>query len=221
MIDPNRWSVLIPAAGKGLRLGRGPKALLTLGGVTMLERVVEAARTVTGDIIVGVPASAVSALAHRYRDVTFVAGGPSRQETIAALLERAGRQWVMVHDIARPLCPPELMHAVAAAAEETGAAAAFGPVDVPVATVEDRVVKAHIPARDARLCQSPLAFRADILREAYRRAAEARLTLPSTLELALAAGIAVSVVESDRRNIKITTELDLIFARAILASDDD
>ena len=30
-------SVLIPAAGNGLRLGRGPKAFLQVGGRTLLE----------------------------------------------------------------------------------------------------------------------------------------------------------------------------------------
>lgn len=204
-----------------MRLGLGQKAWIELDGVTMLARVVEAARSVSGDIIVGVPASAVAAAVRRHPDVTVVPGGNSRQETIGALLEHARREWVMVHDAARPLCTPTLMNAVADAAADTGAAAAFGPVDVPVAVVEDGEIKAHIRASDARLCQSPLAFRSDILREAYRQAAEGKLDMPSTVELVLACGFKVRVVEGDRRNIKITTELDLILGRAILAEDGD
>lgn len=221
MADRDRWSFLIPAAGEGTRLGRGPKALLDLNGAIMLDRVVEAARGVSGDIVVGVPASEVAAIARRYPDATVMAGGKTRQETVAGLLRRARRDWVIVHDAARPLCTPALIHAVADAAAATGAAAALGPVDVPVAVVEDGLIMAHIRARDARLCQSPLAFRADVLREAYRQVAETGLEAPSTLELVLAAGFVVRAVEGERRNIKITTELDLLLARAILAADRD
>ncbi len=222
MTDPTRWSFLIPAAGEGRRLGRGPKALLYLDGATLLDRVIEVAREVSDDIVVGVPAAEVAAIARRYPEATVVAGGASRQATIEKLLRRAGRDWVVVHDAARPLCTVALIRAVAdAALGGSGAAAAVDPIDVPVVLVEDGSIKSHIPARRAWTCQSPLAFRAELLRDAYAHAAGAGSEYASTLELVLAAGFGVSAAEGERRNIKITTDADLAVARAILAAGRD
>jgi 2-C-methyl-D-erythritol 4-phosphate cytidylyltransferase len=221
MPERRKWSFLIPAAGDGIRLGLGPKAFLEIAGKTMLARVMANAAAISGDVVVGVPAGDAEAVAAAYPDAAIVAGGGTRQETIEKLLERARHTWVMIHDVARPLCSPALIEAVAEKSIETGAAAAFCPVDVPVAIVEGGRIKAHYGAREARLFQSPLAFRADLLRQAYRDAHAAGRLAQSTVELVVASGYDVRVVEGERTNIKITTDLDLALAQVIAARADD
>jgi 2-C-methyl-D-erythritol 4-phosphate cytidylyltransferase len=141
--------------------------------------------------------------------------GATRQDSIRNLLDRARCEWLMVHDVAWPFCSPALMVALAAAASGTGAASAFGPLDVPVAIIEDGLVAGHLGSRRAGLFQSPLAFRRGILARSYARAAASNRQAQSTLELVIDAGYKVRAVPGERTNIKITTADDMALAELL------
>ncbi|OEV04980.1 2-C-methyl-D-erythritol 4-phosphate cytidylyltransferase [Streptomyces oceani] len=129
--DPHRTAVVIPAAGRGVRLGPGtPKALRTLSGTPILVHAVRAmarARTVSLVVVVAPPDGVVDVhtlldehlLAQTLEgvDLLVVPGGANRQESVrrglAALPEDV--RSVLVHDAARPLVPVDLVDAVAAA----------------------------------------------------------------------------------------------------------
>jgi molybdenum cofactor cytidylyltransferase len=66
MTSPRTFA-LIPAAGKGQRMGR-PKLLLPLGGRTIVERVVDAFRTAAIDTVLVVVGPAMEELAARAED---------------------------------------------------------------------------------------------------------------------------------------------------------
>src|SRR4051812_11550954 len=116
-------AVLVPAAGAGLRLGRGgPKAPRLLAGEPLLVhaiRRVAAAASVRLIVVAAPPADvdAVRDLLAPIAEVTVVAGGAQRQDSVAAALARVPEQVgiVLVHDAARALTPPELIESVAAA----------------------------------------------------------------------------------------------------------
>lgn len=132
---------VLTAAGSGNRLGcEGPKALVELAGRTLLERAAE------GLADAGVAALVVTAPEHNLEDfrrvlpghvptaphvpVVLVAGGASRQASVAAGLEAlpeaaalAGVDLgedtpVLVHDAARCLTPPEVVARVVTAIEQ-------------------------------------------------------------------------------------------------------
>src|SRR5690606_2619235 len=72
------------------------------------------------------------------KPVRVVAGGATRQESVARGLAALdpGDAWVVVHDGARPLVTPDLIERVLAAARETGAATAGLPVTDTVKRVD-------------------------------------------------------------------------------------
>ncbi|MBO4794249.1 MAG: 2-C-methyl-D-erythritol 4-phosphate cytidylyltransferase, partial [Deltaproteobacteria bacterium] len=75
------------------------------------------------------------------------------------------------------------------------------------------------PARE-RLwrAQTPQAFRASVLRDAYERAARTAVQATDDASLVELSGHEVHMVRGSYRNIKITTPEDLIVARALLGA---
>ena len=124
--QPPVTAAIVPAAGRGERLGPGtPKALRLLGGAPLLVHAVRSlARARLVDlVVVAAPPDQVDQVRalladhHTGAALAVVAGGPTRQESVRRAL--AGLpdsvQSVLVHDAARPLVPVELVDAVAAA----------------------------------------------------------------------------------------------------------
>ncbi|MEU1023001.1 2-C-methyl-D-erythritol 4-phosphate cytidylyltransferase, partial [Streptomyces sp. NPDC005904] len=127
MSSESRTAVVIPAAGRGVRLGPGaPKALRALNGTPMLihaVRAMAASRAVSLVVVVAPPDGAAEvktllddhALPER-TDFLVVPGGESRQESVRAGLDALppGVDIVLVHDAARPLVPVETVDGVIA-----------------------------------------------------------------------------------------------------------
>lgn len=213
---------LVPAAGLGVRLGRGtPKALRELAGEPLLVHAVRGLRAApsVGPIVVAAPAAeldAVRALLAAY-DVQVLAGGASRQDSVRRALQAldAAVELVLVHDAARCLTPPWLVEDVVTCLR--GGAAAVVPV-LPVAdTVKsvdgDRVV-ATLERSALRAVQTPQGFRREVLERAHATG------LPSATDdagLVEALGIAVATVPGHEEAFKVTRPIDLLLAEAVLA----
>jgi 2-C-methyl-D-erythritol 4-phosphate cytidylyltransferase len=124
---------------------------------------------------------------------------------------------VIVHDAARPLASAELIDRVLA-----GLADADGAIPgVPLADTVKRVAAGRVEQtldRSALVAvQTPQAFRAPALRDAYATAQNlgAATDCASLLEQA---GMGVAVVDGDPANVKVTTAADLERAEAGFAS---
>jgi 2-C-methyl-D-erythritol 4-phosphate cytidylyltransferase len=109
-------AAVIPAAGRGVRLGPGaPKALRTLGGTPMLVhavRAMAASRAVSLVVVVAPPddTAEVKSLLDAHAlpertDVLVVPGGETRQESVKLGLDALppGHEIVLVHDASNPL----------------------------------------------------------------------------------------------------------------------
>ena len=108
---------IVLAAGRGERLGLGPKAWLTLGGRTLLERAVATMRLVADRVTVGVAVGDVErARAVCGADAVVVAGGATHRETMVAAFRAGSAPWVLVHDVAHPFLTPDLARGVIDAA---------------------------------------------------------------------------------------------------------
>src|SRR5690349_16921115 len=110
-----RVTAIIAAGGAGRRLGAAiPKQLLEVAGQSMLRRSVHAFDThpEVHEIIVALPAELVDEAATRVGEttgaITFVAGGGTRQESVARAFDRVSdtTDVVLVHDAARPFVTP-------------------------------------------------------------------------------------------------------------------
>lgn len=209
-------SVLIAAAGDGTRLGLGPKALLSLGGETLLERVLRTARAISTDIIVAAPPDAMDACRTvAGDDVAIVRGGAHRCASFSLALAKSRGAFVVLLDVSRPFVSVALARAVLAAARNGGAAGAFVRADVPAALVdaEGRVNEA-LPSGNLRHPQMPQAFARDVIERLF---AKPLIDPPQTVwQLALRHGVTLSVVDGEPQNIKITHPFDWAIAQRVI-----
>lgn len=223
-----RTAAVVPAAGRGERLGPGaPKALRQIGGVPILVHAVRAlARGRSVDVVVvAAPPEEVAAVDALLADhdipaeVSVVAGGTTRQESvrIAVASLPAEVDVVLVHDAARPLVPVELVDAVAAAVR-AGAAAVIPvlPVADTVKEVEEDAVVRTLDRSRLRAVQTPQGFSRPVLEEAHRVAGNGDATDDAGLVEAL--GLTVQTVPGNPEAFKVTRPIDLILAEALLAS---
>ncbi len=222
---------LVPAAGRGVRLGsEEPKAFVPIAGVPMLRRAVEglvASGSVDGVVVI-VPAGyaeraramlAGTDAASLHLGVRVAVGGAERSDSVrAGLAEARGAEFVLVHDAARALTPPE------AVARVVGALRAGAQAVIPGVPVTD-TVKSVTGARGGvavtgtpdrsglRAVQTPQGFRADILRRAH----DGRGDATDDAGLVEQLGVTVSVVPGADTAFKITGPLDLMLAEALVA----
>ncbi|NGO71595.1 2-C-methyl-D-erythritol 4-phosphate cytidylyltransferase [Streptomyces boncukensis] len=233
-----RTAVVIPAAGRGVRLGPGaPKALRELSGTPMLVHAVRAthrARAVSLVVVVGPPDGTAEVRnlldEHGLQDVEVVPGGETRQDSVRLGLAAlpAGISTVLVHDAARPLVPADTVDAVAAAVRE-GA-----PAVVPALPVTDTVKEVEPRAPDApaqtpepvtgtpdrsrlRAVQTPQGFARDVLAEAHARVAREGEGATDDAGMCERIGVEVVVVPGHEEAFKVTRPLDLVLAEAVLA----
>jgi 2-C-methyl-D-erythritol 4-phosphate cytidylyltransferase len=215
---------LIVAAGRGERLGsERPKALVTLGGRTMLEWSVEALRSVPGveRIVVALPPDALS---EAPEGTVAVAGGAVRSASVREALRACpDGDPVVVHDAARPLAPARLFERALAQLARSGADAvvAAAPVSDTIKEVDAsdrRTVTRTLDRARLWAVQTPQVFRRDALERALAGASDSMLAAATDdAWLVEQSGGVVEVVESSPANLKITTPTDLTLAELLLA----
>lgn len=223
-----RTAAIVPAAGRGERLGPGtPKALRLLGGSPILAHAVRALATARAVDLVAVAAPVENVDEVRglldgvvgEADLVVVAGGDTRQDSVARALLALPEDVdvVLVHDAARPLVPAEVVDRVVAAVR-AGAPAVI-PVLPLVDTVKrvdpaDRVVET--PDRSLlRAVQTPQGFRRTLLQAAHAAADLDDAT--DDAGLVERSGVEVMCVPGHEEAFKITRPLDLLLAEAVLA----
>jgi 2-C-methyl-D-erythritol 4-phosphate cytidylyltransferase len=221
---------LIVAAGRGERLGADrPKAMVEVGGRRLLSWSLDALHAVPGieRIIVALPPEDESGrhdwslAAPSPPQVTAVAGGASRSESVRLALAAAGAgDPVLVHDAARPLVTSELAAAVIAALERDASADA-AIAAVPVTDTVKRVdggggVRETLDRGELWAVQTPQVFRRDALERALAVDPEVLATATDDASLIERAGGRVIVVPASAENLKVTSPLDLEIASILL-----
>ena len=220
-----RYAIIV-AGGKGLRMGGElPKQFIPIEGRPVLMRTLDAFHACDASIqlILVLPhdhqaywhelcAQYQFVVPHRIAD-----GGATRFHSVQSGLSLvdASEALVAVHDGVRPFVSPEVIRRCYAEAEAHGAVVPVIPV---VETVRQLVGEgSKTVARDAyRLVQTPQTFRATLLRRAYEQPYCDAFTDDASVVEAL--GSAVSLVDGNRENIKLTTPFDLIVAKALVDS---
>lgn len=225
-----RAAALVPAAGRGERLGPGaPKALRTLAGLPMYVHAVRALAE-SRDIDVVVVAAPEDGVEHVRAElaeqpfateVLVVSGGDTRQESVARALIAlpSDIDVVLVHDAARPLAPVELVDAVVAQVRSGSLAVVpgLGVADT-IKTVNEDAEVTDTPDRSTlRAIQTPQGFSRTVLQRAH---ANVDLDDPPATDdagLVEATGVVVTVIPGHEEAFKITRPLDLVLAEAVLA----
>jgi 2-C-methyl-D-erythritol 4-phosphate cytidylyltransferase len=226
-----RTAAIVPAAGRGERLGPGePKALRELAGQPLLVHAVRAlaeARSVAV-IVVAAPPEEESRVSRLLLPVVgdtelhVVEGGQTRQQSVSLALRALPDDVdvVLVHDAARPLVPDQVIDAVANAVR-TGADAVVPAI--PVADTIKQVdtagrVEATIDRSALRAAQTPQGFARIVLEAAHRDAAEQGLEDASDdAGLVEHFGRPVMAIPGSEDGFKVTRPIDLALAEAVLA----
>ncbi|MFJ4007065.1 2-C-methyl-D-erythritol 4-phosphate cytidylyltransferase [Streptomyces sp. NPDC090023] len=230
----SRVAAVIPAAGRGVRLGPGaPKALRALNGTPMLIhaiRALAASRHVSLVVVVAPPEGAAEvkslldahALPER-TDFLVVPGGESRQESVRLGLDALPPAYdiVLVHDAARPLVPVDTVDTVVEAVRD--GAPAVVPA-LPLADTVKEVEPASTPGEPEpvlgtpsrarlRAVQTPQGFDRATLIRAHDTVTEDVTDDASMVERL---GERVVTVPGHEEAFKVTRPLDLVLAEAVL-----
>ena len=211
------WALLV-AAGTGTRLGEErPKAFVGLGELPLLAeplRRLDESSWIDA-IVVAVPhdweepAILLAEELSATKVVAAVTGGPTRAESVRHALAEVPDDAlvVLVHDAARPLVSDGVVERVLAPLSEgwDGVVPAL-PLTDTVKTVEGEAVSGTLSREQLIAVQTPQAFLAAKLREAYAGDLDDATDCSSLVE---ACGGRVKWVEGDPRLLKVTTKADL------------
>ena len=219
---------IIAAAGQGTRLGgKLAKQFLELAGVPViihtLKKFEQCAEIQEVVLVLPAPdAAGFLELVGKYelrKLRRVVAGGATRSESVWRGLQsvrEATAEIVAVHDGVRPFVTPEEITRTVEAARLSGAAILTAvPVDTIKEVENNRVVRTLERTR-LRRALTPQCFRYELLRRAYEQPHELVKDATDDSSLVEALGIAVTIVEGDARNIKITRPEDLALGEMIL-----
>jgi len=224
---------VVPAAGSGVRMGKaaGDKPFLEIQGrpvlVETLSRL-DASNVVDRIVVVAKEncVARVEKLVSHYgiQKVTdVIAGGATRTGSVSRALGMLGAEAediILIHDGVRPFVTDDIIARSVAAAIETGAAVTAIPCTSTIKRSDDGLtVNGTLDRKLLWEAQTPQAFRAGIIQQAYELAGEDGATDDSALVERTGRGVAV--VPGDRRNIKVTVPGDLEIASAILASMEE
>ena len=216
--------VVIVAGGSGKRMQSSlPKQFMLLGGEPVVARTINTfAEALPGaEIVVVLPEEHIAMwknLAARF-DVAVhkcVAGGSERFHSVKAGIEALCENVtsIFVHDGVRALVTKKLIIRAALAVEHHEAV-------IPVIDVVDsyRRVTAEgseiVPRSELRIVQTPQVFDSKTLREAYEQEFDASFTDDASVVERL--GIAITLIEGERSNIKLTTPEDMEWAESLLS----
>lgn len=151
--------------------------------------------------------------------VERVDGGISRALSVLggleAIADRAHQDdWVLVHDIARPLVlPSDIRRFVEFVYERGSGALMVGAIHDTVKQVTDKGTVAHtVPRSTLRAAQTPQMFRYGELLSAIRQALVDGVSVTDEASAVEYSGNRVLIYEQSSSNIKITTPEDLAVA---------
>ncbi len=210
-------ALIVPAAGKGLRLpGAVAKQFQSLAGKPLFHHcLLRIARSnLVGRVVVALPPGLdpPDLPVGLCVPVQVVEGGASRQDSVRNALNSLGDNvsWVVVHDGARPLVTAELLKRCLIGASETGAAiAALRVVDTVKVGDAEGFIETTRPREGLWLAQTPQVARRELLARAMVRAEASGFEGTDEAALLEAVGARVKLVAGSVQNIKVTTPGDM------------
>ena len=213
-------TALIVAAGKGERAGGDvPKQYRLLGGKPVLrwaaEAMVRHPAVQSTRVVIGQGQEELASAALSGLEVgELIEGGAERADSVRAGLSAIAGDAVLVHDAARPFCPPEVIDRLIASLEFYEGAAPVLPVGDTLARIGDSLDH-PIDRTGLVRVQTPQVFRTDALRSAYERWSGPSPT--DETAVARAAAMKVAAVEGHPALEKLTLPADFDRAEQWLA----
>jgi 2-C-methyl-D-erythritol 4-phosphate cytidylyltransferase len=218
--------IIIVAGGKGLRMGSDiPKQFLPIGGKPVLMRTLERFRAYSSElqIILVLPEAQQDywrKLCEEYHlEVAYqlANGGQTRFHSVQnglALVPDDAEGVVGVHDGVRPFPSIEVIRNCYETARTAKAVIPVIPVVETVRHLLSNKKSVTVPRDEYRLVQTPQTFDIQLLKAANRQPYNDGFTDDASVVESY--GHAITLVEGNRENIKITTPYDLKIAEVLI-----
>ena len=204
------------------------KQFLPLGDRPLLAHTLLAFQR-SSDVDEIIPILAEDEMEHCLRDVieafritkvrTLVAGGKERQDSVFNGIQKLEKdaEVVLVHDGVRPFVTGGMIRECVEIARHGGCAAVGVPLKDTIKEVDGHgMVVTTLDRSRLWAIQTPQAFPAAVLRDAYGQAYRNRLSGTDDAMLVERTGTPVKVIMGSYENIKITTPEDMVLAEEIL-----
>lgn len=227
--------VILPAGGKGLRVGGSePKQFLPLrpgsldkgpGSVqsaedpkAMLLYTLEAFHKLdfVKSIVLVLPPERLAEYESRlsaFSKVKLVEGGAERWESVRNGFEamEPNLSYVMIHDVARPFVTEAIIRRCLSAVTPTSCVIAALPASDTVKQIAESVITATLERRNLILVQTPQVFPREILTKVYSAPQTGDMPTDEA-QMAERAGFEVRWVRGGESNRKVTGAEDLVWA---------
>ena len=204
---PTIFDLIILAGGTSVRFG-SDKLAEPIGRLSVLARTIEAF-TLAGvsEIIVVTSDTSVAELFLNVK-FRFAEAGKTRTGSVANALRLATKQYVLIHDGARPFVAKGLIERVIATTEKHGSAVPALPVSDSIRTTENNQIVSFPDRAKFMTVQTPQGFTTARLKEAYGKLSACD-TFTDDAEVYAKYICAPNVTEGDPNNRKVTTPADL------------
>lgn len=216
---------VILAAGEGSRMGADvTKQRISLCGMSVLKRCVLpfiASEYVTKIVIVcrGEELDFAKSELSEFTEkpIFYTVGGNTRQESARMGFEKIENvcDFVAIHDAARCLVSEKNINDVCKAAFEYGAASASVAITDTVKRVQNGFIEATLDRKSLVCVQTPQVFDCNLYRRALQKSDSVTATDDNMLVEAL--GDDIRLVDTGKRNIKLTTPEDVAYAEFIIS----
>ncbi len=220
-----KFCALIMAAGSSSRMGGKPKQFIEIEGKSVLLHSLQAFEDcdIVDKIVVVTKKEYFEEIRKQAKEgliskfICVAQGSNSRMDSVKAGMDYIGdSEYVLVHDCARPLVSDDVIHRVAFATKEYGAAICGVKVKDTIKKINhDGFVEQTLERESLISVQTPQGFKAQILKNALNSVGDLSL-FTDDASVVEAAGHSVCVVEGDYKNIKITTDEDIKTATGFL-----
>jgi len=188
-----------------------------LAGRTLIEHAADLLHGEADEVLIAVPEGWQEEARLLVPRAQVLVGGATRQETVERLAGATDAAWVVVHDAARPLTPPDVVRRVLRAAQRCGAASAVLEV---ADTLHDTALDVPVARDELRAVQTPQAFARELLLRVHRSGRLAGTVATDDAQLVRAAGGTVELVAGSAWSHKLTRPSDLSWLEAVVRGRD-
>lgn len=218
---------IIAAAGLGNRFGKIKKQFIKIKEKYILELSVKKfldcditkiiISTTKNDI-----EKAKEILKNYQKNIHFVEGGQTRQESVKnafffGIKIYKNEDIVFIHDAARPFFDKEKLLELIQTVKKTDAAILATKVVDTVKFSTNHQIEKTINRQNLFLAQTPQAFSVKLYEKALKNAEKKELTCTDDSELVEKIKKEITILESSKKNFKITTKEDIKYAEFLMS----
>ena len=221
-------SAIIVAGGSGTRFdSKLPKQFIDLCGKSILQHSLELFEQIQciHETLLVLPQKYIGQHLNYIQPANLtklkpaIAGGERRQDSVYNALCNVSpnSEIVLIHDAVRPLASIELINKVIECANSAPGAILAAPVhDTLKKTTGEKIISQTLDRSEIWHAQTPQAFNLELLNKAYQKIIQQQIEITDEAQAMEHSAHKITIIESTKENLKITTQLDLKIAQMIL-----